>query len=133
MKNKKHLLFWILFPIGWTLIAALLVFYFDLANGPLVFFILELVLLVAFFIVRTLFRNRKFLFRLFTWIGFLGLTVAFISFSQPTVTKKSAAYYSNPTVIAEPYHRIKTGCPSSDKYKDAFHKGSGYNPRSVLP
>ena len=57
MKKKNHLLFWILFPIGWTLITALLVFYFDLANGPLVFFILELVLLVVFFIVRTLFRT----------------------------------------------------------------------------
>ena len=101
MKKKNHLLFWILFPIGWTLIAALLVFYFDLANGPLVFFILELVLLVAFLVVRILFRDRKFLFRLFTWLGFLGLTVAFISFSQPTVIKKSAAYYSNPEVIAE--------------------------------
>ena len=102
MKKKNHLLFWILFPIGWTLIAALLVFYFDLANGPLVFFISELVLLVAFFTVRVLFRNRKFIFRLFTWVGFLSLTVAFISFSQPTVIKKSAAYYSNPEVIAEP-------------------------------
>ena len=101
MKKKRHLLFWILFPIVWTLIVALLVFYFDLANGPIVFFILELVLLVAFFIARVLFRDRKILIRLLTWVSFIALTVAFVSLSTPTTVRKSAAYYSNPEVINE--------------------------------
>ena len=101
MKKKRHLLFWILFPIGWSIITALLVFYFDLANGPIVFFILELVLLVAFFIARVLFRDRKILIRLLTWVSFIALTVAFVSLSTPTTVRKSAAYYSNPEVINE--------------------------------
>ena len=58
MKNKeKHLLFWILFPIGWTLITALLIFFFDLLNGPIIWFILELVFLAAFFAVRVLLKR----------------------------------------------------------------------------
>ena len=101
MKKKRHLLFWILFPIGWSIITALLVFYFDLANGPIVFFILELVLLVAFFIARVLFRDRKLLIRLLTWVSFIALTVAFVSFSTPTTVRKSAAYFSNPEQINE--------------------------------
>ena len=103
MENKKrlHLLFWILFPIGWTIIAALLVFYFDLANGPIIFFILEVVLLVVFFIARVLVRNRKFLLRLLTWVAFIALTVPLIASSKPAIIKKSAAYYKNPEKISE--------------------------------
>ncbi len=101
MKKKRHLLFWILFPIGWSIITALLVFYFDLANGPIVFFILELVLLVAFFIARVLLRDRKFWIRLLTWVSFIALTVAFVSLSTPATVRKSAAYFSNPEVINE--------------------------------
>ena len=40
MNNKKHIFFWIAFPIGWTLITLLLIFYYDLANGPLALFII---------------------------------------------------------------------------------------------
>ena len=58
-KKKNHLLFWILFPVCWAVITALLIFYFDLANGPLIWFILELVLLVVFFVVRVLLKEKK--------------------------------------------------------------------------
>ena len=101
MKKKSHLLFWVIFPLGWTLLSALLIFYFDLANGPLVFFVLELVLLVAFFIARVLVRNRKLLMRLITWACFITLTITMIALSQPTAARKSAAYYSHPEKISE--------------------------------
>lgn len=101
MKKKRHLLFWILFPIVWTIISALLIFYFDLANGPLVFFILECILLVTFLVLRVLFRNRRLLTRFLTWVCFLVLTGVLIAVSQPAVAKKSAAYYSKPEKISE--------------------------------
>ena len=101
MKKKSHVLFWILFPIGWLLISALLVFYYDLANGPLFLFIIQIVLLLAFFIVRVLIRNRKALTRLLSWASFIALTIATISFNKPAITKKSVAYYSNPEKISE--------------------------------
>ena len=57
--EKKHLLFWIIFPIGWTIITAVLIFFFDLLNGPLIWFILELVFLAVFFAIRVLFRKMQ--------------------------------------------------------------------------
>ena len=101
-KKHKHLFFWIAFPIGWTIISALLIFYFDLANGPLVWFIVELVFLVAFFLVRVLLREKKFWVRLLTWVGFIGLTVGVVLLDQTKYVRKSAAYYKNPVKIAEP-------------------------------
>ena len=101
MKKKRHLLFWILFPIVWTIIAALLVFYFDLANGPIVFFILELIVLLAFLLVRVAFRNKRFIFKLFTWLCFIIFTATLIAVDRPGVSKKSAAYYKNPEKISE--------------------------------
>ena len=99
--NKNHLLFWILFPIGWTLLTAILIFYFDLTNGPLIWFILELIFLVVFFVIRALFRNKKVWVRLLTWAGFIVLTITTMSCSKPQPAKKSAAYYDNPTKIDE--------------------------------
>ena len=101
-KKKKHLFFWIAFPIGWSIITAIALFYFDLANGPLVWFILELVFLAAFFVVRVLFRDKKFWVRLLTWVGFISLTVGVVLLDQPEYRRKAAFYYKNPVVIAEP-------------------------------
>ena len=99
--NKKNILFWILFPLGWTLLTAILIFYFDLANGPLVWFILELVFLVAFFIVRVLFRKKKAWIRLCTWAGFIVLTISVMAFDKPYAQKKRAVYYDNPVLIKD--------------------------------
>ena len=100
MKNKdKHLLFWIIFPIGWTLITAILIFYFDLANGPLVWFILELVFLVIFFLIRVLLRREKAWVRLCSWAGFIVITISIMAFNKPSVAKKSAALYKNPVLV----------------------------------
>ena len=101
-KKNKHLFFWIAFPIGWTIITALAIFYLDLANGPLIWFILELVFLVAFFLVRVFLRDKKFWVRLLTWVGFIGLTVGVVLLDKPIYQRKSAAYYANPVKINEP-------------------------------
>ena len=68
-KNNKQLVFWIAFPIGWTLLSALLIFLIDLVNGPLVWFILELLVLCSLFVVRVLIRRKRKLFKLLTWLG----------------------------------------------------------------
>ena len=101
-KKNNHLFFWIAFSIGWTIISLLLIFYFDLANGPLIWFILELLLLVAFFVVRVLFRDKKKWVRLVTWAAFFATTIAIIGFDKTAYVKKSAAYYKNPELISEP-------------------------------
>ena len=82
-QKKKHIGFWISFPIGWSLLTALLIFYFDLANGPLIWFILELVLLVALAAVRIIFLGKKKWIALATWGSFIVLTISVIGFAQP--------------------------------------------------
>ncbi|MBP5574852.1 MAG: carboxylesterase family protein [Bacilli bacterium] len=101
MKNKKHLFFWIVFPIGWTLITLLLIFIYDLTNGPLALFIIQLVALAAFAAIRILFINKKLWMRLLTWAGMISVSIALLAFSQPSYQRKSAAYYDNPDKINE--------------------------------
>ena len=101
VKKKHHIVFWILFPITWLIISALLVFYYDLANGPFFLFIIQIIILVLFFAIRVLLRNRKALIRLLSWICFVALTIVAISFNKPAIVKKSAAYYTNPEKISE--------------------------------
>ena len=159
MKNTgKHLLFWILFPICWTIITALLIFYFDLANGPLIWFILELVFLAAFFAIRVLFRKKKAWIRLLTWAGFIVLTISVMAFDKPYAKKKSAVYYDNPVLIEEPLQlnegkvqgvynedksvRVYAGIQyaKADRWKEpqvytweGVHDGTHFAPKSMQP
>ena len=103
MENKKkHIAFWISFPIGWSLLSAVLIFYFDLSNGPLVWFIFELIFLVTLFTLRVLFRDKKKWVKLTIWGGFIVLTISMMGFASPSTAKKSAAYYDNPVAIEQP-------------------------------
>ena len=159
MKNKeKHLLFWILFPIGWTLLTAVLIFYFDLANGPLIWFILELVFLAALFAVRVLLRKKKVWVRLLTWAGFIVLTISVMAFDKPYAKKKSAVYYDNPVLVEDVLQlnegkvqgvynedktvRVYAGIPyaKAERWKvpqaytwEGIHDGSYFGPRSMQP
>lgn len=101
-KPRKNLLFWILFPLGWTILSALLVFYFDLANGPLVFFILEIVLLVALFALRVVFRGKKWWVKLVIWLSFVFLTGSNMVLCRPIESTKNAYYYDNPVYVETP-------------------------------
>ena len=101
-KKNKHLFFWIAFPIAWTIIFLLLLFINDLQNGPIVFLVLQIVILLAFFIVRVFFRDKKVWMRLIVWAVFITLTLTTLSFNKTPYVRKSAAYYKNPELIAEP-------------------------------
>ncbi len=96
MKNK-HLVFWIVFPIVYLLISALVIFYMDLANGPVIMFILSIILLLGFLVARILLLNKRFIYRLLTWMIFMGLMALLILFDRPIVREKSIAFYNNPT------------------------------------
>ena len=156
--NKKHLVFWILFPLGWLLITAILIFLYDLMNGPLPFFIIQLVVLIAFLVVRILFINKKFLYRILTWAAFLSITIGLISFGQPYEQRKSAAYYKNPELINEPLElnegkvkgfynvdkkvKVYAGIPyaKAERWKEAkpytwddIRDGTYFGPKSMQP
>ena len=96
MKKIGTILFWIIFPIIALIVMALVIFYFDLANGPFNLFVFELSAIIAWIMLRILFRNRKFIFRLIPTLGLILTSALIIPLAKPTVERKSAAYYSNP-------------------------------------
>ncbi|MCR4562016.1 MAG: carboxylesterase family protein [Bacilli bacterium] len=93
---KKHLAFWIAFPIGFLLLAAFLIFLFDLTNGPLVLFILEMVALAALAATCIIFIDKKIPFRLIPWGAFIITSAILISLSKPSSARISATLFNNP-------------------------------------
>ena len=158
VEKKKHIVFWIVFPLIMVQVIPLLLFYFDIANGPLVWFIIELVLIVAYVTIRIIFRGKKFWYRFLITISFAALTIGTILLDQPIIERKSAAYYSNPEKIAKVletnsgkvrgiYNSDKTvqiyaGIPyaKAERWKEAVPytwegelDGSYFGPRSMQP
>ena len=91
-QKKKHLAFWIIFPICWTILSFMIIFYMDFTNGPLIWFILELIFLVGLFVVRILLINSKKRYKFLTWGAFVLLTISVLCFDKPSFYKKSASY-----------------------------------------
>ena len=89
---KKHLAFYIAFPIGFALITLLVLFLFDLLNGPTALFVIEAYVLVGLLFSSILLINQKKRFRLIPWGVFIILTALLLGFSSPTVEKKPATY-----------------------------------------
>ena len=96
--KKKHIAFWIIFPIAFALISAILVFYYDLANGPLICFILQLVALVGFFVARVLLRDKKVGFRLIPWGAIIVVSAVLIACARPAISAYPAVTHANPVV-----------------------------------
>lgn len=92
----RKILFWILFPIISALIAGLLIFYLDMANGPLIFFIIECGVLLIAFIARIVLMNQKFVFRMIPFLTVVAVNVIILPFAKPAVEVISAVNYSNP-------------------------------------
>ena len=78
------------------LITAFTLFYFDLANGPLICFILELIFIAAFVSLRIIFRHKKFVIRMIPTLAFILSSAILIPLTKPTTERMSAAYYSHP-------------------------------------
>ncbi len=92
----KKVLFWIFFPIISILISGILVFYLDLANGPLVLFIIEVIILISAIVMRIVLRNKKFIIRMIPFLAVVVSNVFILPAAKPSVEIKSAAYYANP-------------------------------------
>ena len=124
MKQKKnHLAFWIIFPICWTILSFVIIFYLDFTNGPLVWFILELVFLIGLFVARVLLMKSKKRYKAIAWGAFIILTISVLCFDKPGYYKKSAAYYDNPVLIDKPLTLSRgkvRGCLSKDKKVEIY-------------
>ena len=94
--SKKRIILEILFFIFLILIFGLIIFYLDLANGPLFLFILELIFIVSYLALRIIYLKAKFKKRLFLFLGFSLLTLIIIIFAKPSESFKNAVNYDNP-------------------------------------
>ena len=92
----KELLFWIFFPLIALLISGLLLFYLDLANGPMVLFIIECVVLLVTIFFRILLRHKRFVFRMIPFLSLLAVNVILLPLAKPSVEVKSAVTNKNP-------------------------------------
>ena len=93
---KNHKLFWIFYPLIFLIILFLLIFYMDLANGPLYLFIIILCSYLGIGIIRILILNNKFIFKFLTWVLIAILWIGVIYLFKPSYKEKSIAFYNNP-------------------------------------
>ncbi len=96
MSKKREIAFWIIMGVISLLITALTLFYFDLANGPLICFILELIFISAFVSLRIILRHKKFVFRMIPTLAFIVSTAILVPLTKPTAERWKAVNYSNP-------------------------------------
>ena len=87
---KKHIAFWIIFPIATILLFLITLFYMDLANGPIVYFILELIAIAAFVVLSILFINKRKRIRLIPILAIIATTILFFALSHPSKAVKRA-------------------------------------------
>ena len=94
-KPSKHIGFWITFPIGFVLLTAVTLFYFDLANGPIIYFIIELAALAALAITSIILLRFKIRWRLIPWGAFILTTSFTVSMAKPAVEAFPAVIHSH--------------------------------------
>ena len=94
--KQKHLLFWIIFPIAFLLIGGVLIFLFDLTNGPLAYFILMLCALGGLAVSSVLLLNKRKIIRFIPWGAFIAVVAILLSLSRPTIERRSATLFPNP-------------------------------------
>jgi para-nitrobenzyl esterase len=94
--SKRRIVLEILLSILLTIFFGLIIFYLDLANGPLVLFIFELLLIIVYVVFRIILFKSKFRKRLLLFIAFGLLTGLIIIFARPSEAIKSAVKYDNP-------------------------------------
>ena len=97
MSKPGKIIFWITFPLTTIIFSLLFIFYLDLADGPIIGFILFLVLLVAFISSRIFLRNKKFLIRMIPTISFLVCSLVIGVTSKP-ITKNLPIFESGEKV-----------------------------------
>ena len=93
MSKPGKIIFWITFPLTTIIFSLLFIFYLDLADGPIIGFILFLILLVAFISSRVFLRNKKFLIRMIPTISFLVCSLVIGVTSKP-ITKNLPIFES---------------------------------------
>ena len=80
---KKHIAFYFIYPLFFSISILLFLFYLDLANGPFILFPISLVVLIGYMVVRMIFRNKKFTFKLLLFVGLILSIIVILLFDHP--------------------------------------------------
>lgn len=88
-ETNKHpvrtVIFWLFFPLITLIITALLLFYLDLANGPMILMIVECIAIVILVAIRILIRKKRFLIRMIPFLALVATNIIIIPLAKPTV------------------------------------------------
>lgn len=99
-RRKRHIAFWIAFPIGVALITIVTLVFLDLANGPLYVLPLALSCIIALVVSSVLLRNRRMGWRLIPWGAFILSMSVVVSLAKPAIEVYPAVTHSHPEATA---------------------------------
>jgi len=94
--KKRKIVPLILLLILALFLSALVIFYLDLANGPVIILVLSIINIVLLFASIIYFSNKRKLFKFIPWVSFILLNVILLPLAKPTVEPRNAVNMKNP-------------------------------------
>ena len=92
----KKIVKWILFAVLFSLLSLLIMFYLDLANGPMWILFIELAAIVTLIVLSILIPKKLKLVRFASVLGFIAVTAVMFILAKPTVERVKAVNDKNP-------------------------------------
>lgn len=80
---KKQIGMWIIFGFLYLIISMALIFYLDMANGPMYLLFIEIGLLILMLVIAITIRNQKFRWRILLFLVLLILNIPIFSLAHP--------------------------------------------------
>ena len=122
MSKKQAIIFWIIFPLVSLLITALMVFYLDLARGPLAITIIEFINIAVAVVLTIIFRNKRVYFRLIPLSAFFIITAILLPLANPIIVKKHATgnFNATPTEVLELQNGKVRGVYNNDETVEVY-------------
>ena len=78
------------------LVSAIVIFYLDLANGPIIILILSIINIILLIGSIIYFSNKRKLFKFIPWVSFILLNLILLPLAKPSVIEKPAVTNKNP-------------------------------------
>ena len=96
MSKTKKIILWCVFGFVAALLSLIMIFYLDLANGPLILLPIFIGSIAALVVLTILLRKKRFVFKMIPSIAFLLTFTLMFSVAKPTVESWSAVNYKHP-------------------------------------
>ena len=93
--KKSRIAFWIIYPLISLIFSLIIIFVYDLTNGPMFLFIFNLIAIAVGIFIRIMLRNKKFVIRMIPTLAILLTTSTLLSLSKPISIDLPAVDYAN--------------------------------------